>query len=66
MAWWPIVRDAGAFLLGAFMLVWQTVYEENAQDILVLTGFAALGIAVSGVARRLIEQRVSGSKDGER
>jgi hypothetical protein len=56
---WPIYRDIGAFLIGAFMLVWQTVFEENAQDILAIIGFAALGIAGSGVAQRFILSKVA-------
>lgn len=54
---WPLYRDIGAFVLGSFMLIWQTVFEENAQAILVLTGFGALGIAGSGVAQRILAQR---------
>lgn len=55
---WPVYRDIGAFVLGTFMLVWQTVFEENAQEILVLTGFASLGIAGSGVAQRFLRTKL--------
>jgi drug/metabolite transporter (DMT)-like permease len=62
---WPLYRDIGAFLIGAFMLIWQTVFEENAQDILAIVGFAALGIAGSGVAQRFLADKLghgNGSK----
>ena len=51
---WPTIRDALAFLLGNFILLWQTVAEENPNLELVLAGFACLGITGSSVAQRFL------------
>lgn len=50
--YWPPVRDIGAFLVGSFILIWETVAESQAQPWLVAAGFAALGVAGSGVLQR--------------
>ncbi len=54
---WPMIRDAGAFLLGVFILLWQTIAEDQADVTLVVVGFACLGVTGSGVAQRFIEAR---------
>lgn len=55
---WPLFRDAGAFGLGTFILVWQTVFEASAQVILVVAAFACLGITGSGIAQRILRQKI--------
>lgn len=55
---WPFVRDTLAFILGAFILLWQTVQREESDVTLVVVAFACLGITGSGIAQRVIESRL--------
>ncbi|HZW09006.1 MAG TPA: hypothetical protein VFF69_03805 [Phycisphaerales bacterium] len=56
---WPVIRDALAFLLGVFILLWQTVQRDASDVTLVIVGFACLGITGSGIATRFIENHVT-------
>ena len=60
--YWPITRDIAAFILGSFLLVWQTVFEESAQTLPMLIGFAALGTTASGVIQRWLLSRLESGK----
>lgn len=51
---WSIARDAFALVVGAFMLIWETVFAKQAQSILVVAGVAALGITGTGIAQRAL------------
>lgn len=51
---WPFVRDVGATLIGAFILVEQTIFTAKAQTVLVVAGLALLGVPASGVAQRIL------------
>lgn len=66
--YWPLIRDIGAFFLGAFILVDQTVVAKTAQTILVVIAFACLGITGSGIAQRWLRSKyddvASGGQSG--
>lgn len=55
---WPFVRDVGATMMGAFILIDQTVIAKSAQTILVVAGMALLGVPASGLAQRLLQRYV--------
>ena len=45
-------RDLFHGLLGAFLLIWQTVFEETAQPILVAAGVALVGVPIADMVIR--------------
>jgi hypothetical protein len=53
-------KDVGSFLVGAFMMIQQTLSDQPNIAVL-LVGFAALGVAGSGAASRVLD-RFSGPK----
>lgn len=56
---WPLLRDIGAFLIGSFMLIQQTLLQGRGQppsELLVIVGVALLGVTGSGIAQRLLEK----------
>lgn len=55
---WPFVRDVLAFLLGTFILLWQTVARDQADTTLTVAGLVCLGVTGSGLAQRWIEARL--------
>ena len=59
---WGKVRDAAAFMLGTFILLWQTVAEDSPSVILAVIALACLGVTGSGVAQRAIERVIGDGK----
>lgn len=55
---WPLARDVCSFVLGAFILLHQTVWVETAQPWLITAGYACLGLAGSGRVQRWLSQRM--------
>ncbi len=59
-AWWPVVRDISAFVVGATILLWQLIVADAAQAVLVAAGTGLLGLpAVSLFAKGLRGERGS-------
>ena len=57
--WWlPDVKEALAFVIGAFMLIHQTVYASRVEVILVVAGVALMGVLGSGVAQRALRKLI--------
>lgn len=57
--WWlPDVKEALAFVLGAFILVYETVYASKVEIILVVAAVAMMGVLGSGVAQRALRKIV--------
>ena len=55
--WWlPDVKELGAFLLGSFILVYETVYAPQVEIILVVAAVAMMGVLGSGVAQRALKR----------
>jgi hypothetical protein len=59
---WPLARDIGAFLIGSFILVEQTLqpvlFGVESNTIAFVVGFACLGITGSGIAQRWLSKRM--------
>jgi hypothetical protein len=50
--WWPLVREIVTCGLGAFILAWQTSFEDTAQAYLVAAGCALVGVPFVGLLQR--------------
>lgn len=59
--WWQFPwREIASFILGAFILVWQTVLEQQAQALLVGAGVALIGVTTSGAIQRAVKRATNG------
>jgi len=57
--WWQFPwREMGSFALGAFILIWQTSIETQAQPILVGAGVALIGVTGTGAVQRALRRVV--------
>ncbi len=55
--WWlPQAKEALAFLLGCFVLIYETVYAPRVEVILVVAAVAMMGVLGSGVAQRALKR----------
>lgn len=55
--WWvPELKEVGAFLIGSFILIYETVYSSHVDTILVLAGVAMMGVLGSGIAQRALRK----------
>lgn len=52
------MKEALAFVLGAFILVYETVYASKVEIILVVAAVAMMGVLGSGVAQRALRKIV--------
>ena len=52
------VHDGAAAMLGAFILVWETIAESRAQNVLVAAGLGLWGITASGVLQKAADKRL--------
>jgi hypothetical protein len=59
---WPLIRDVGAFLVGSFILLEQTLqpvlFGVESNTIAFVIGFACLGITGSGIAQRWLSKKL--------
>lgn len=53
------LHDVWVAALGTFMLVWETVVDDKAQNILIAAGLACLGIPATGVLQKRAAARAS-------
>lgn len=51
---WPLLRNVASFTLGAFILTWQTVWEQEAQAVLVGAALALIGVPAVDIITRKI------------
>lgn len=57
--WWlPELKEALAFVLGSFILIYQTVFASRVEVILVVAGVALMGVLGSGVAQRALKRLI--------
>lgn len=55
--WWlPGLKEVLAFLLGTFILVYETVFAPRVEIILVVAAIAMMGVLGSGVAQRALKR----------
>lgn len=54
--WLPEVKETLAFVLGSFILIYQTVYAAKVEVILVVAAVAMMGVLGSGVAQRALKR----------
>ena len=59
---WPLIRDVGAAILGAGMLISMTaanlVFGREVSIILAVIAFACLGVTGSGIAQRWLQKKI--------
>ncbi len=60
---WTTIRDTLAFGLGSFIMIWQTVMEDDSDVTLVVAALVCLGVSGSGVAQRVIASHFPGGTD---
>lgn len=61
--WWlPDVKELGAFLLGSFILIYETVFAVKPEIILVVAAVAMMGVLGSGVAQRALRRLIEDEK----
>lgn len=59
--WWQFPwREIGSFLLGSFILLWQTTLEERPQALLVGAGLALVGVTGAGAIQRAVKRAIGG------
>lgn len=57
--WWQLPwREIASFVLGAFLLVWQTVLEQHAQALIIGAGLALCGVTAAGAIQRAVKRAV--------
>lgn len=60
--WWQLPwREIICTLVGAFMLLWQTVLDANKSPLIVGAGLALLGVSGTGLIQRATK-RVTGGE----
>lgn len=63
--WWQLPwREIVAVVVGAAMLMWQTVAVDSAQPALVGAGLALIGVGGVGSAQRAIRRKLGENGDG--
>jgi sterol desaturase/sphingolipid hydroxylase (fatty acid hydroxylase superfamily) len=63
-AWWAFLARVIAFMLGAGVLMWQTIGEEHAQEILVGASLVLMVPATIAVLRGLLPPSEGGGDRG--
>ncbi len=63
-AWQRIFRDVVAVTVGAFMLVWQTVFAVTPNALLIGAGLVALGLPPALRIDEKLRDRISRGDDG--
>lgn len=53
-------HETFSFILGAFMLIWQTALEDQKSALIVGAGLALCGVAGSGAIQRGVRRAVNG------